>query len=225
MGCARLWRGQCGNSRVSSLGDLSHGTGGVVRWDSIDVESEQSALSLRERFWMRSDLADVVYCCSWHTVERVPNFDEVFGKDREPNMAVVTWEAVENRENGASGRILHRQDKSIHRAFLKCRKSKRKSTEPNKVAVREQLRRGLMAIAVGFPLVTNDHWRQANGLCAVSFQLTAQVHGLPVGFAGLRGEFHRWLQQSGIMSGVNAATNRWRCSVWLEGVSQGKNVM
>jgi hypothetical protein len=39
------------------------------------------------------------------------------------------------------------------------------------------------------------------------------------------GEFHRWLQQSGIMSGVNAATNRWRCSVWLEGVSQGKNVM
>jgi len=81
----------------------------------------------------------------------------MLSENRKPNMACVTRQAIENREYGSRCRVLHRNDESVDIGILKCTERSCEADESCQVCLREELRRRLMAVAVWFALISDDH--------------------------------------------------------------------
>lgn len=90
-------------------------------------------------------------------MERMTDLDEVLSKDGEPNVACITGQPIEHRQNRPRRGVLDGNDETVDIATLEGVEGSRKASMPDVVRVREQLSCCAIAVAVGFSLISDDH--------------------------------------------------------------------
>ena len=87
----------------------------------------------------------------------VAHLDKMLGQYGEADVAGISGQPVEDWKYRTSCRVLDGHDKPVNAPAFKCAESCSESGIPTQLSVREQFRRGLMAVAMGLALVSDDH--------------------------------------------------------------------